>query len=1320
MTRRFENTRDRLERISEEDRARLRLRRIENDIEDLPGGNVFKVGTPANNQIAVWTSDGFIEGDPNFQWTDLFLQFANGLGINWIDGVTPEEFLIFETVAGGDTEVQILADMDGADGATSFTEESQNTASMTFVAGAELDTAQFNSGTASLLLDRATSDFASFPDISAFDMDTGDWTVEGFVRLLSLPAIGFTSDPGYCMASLWDDAGVKQFRYEIIRDGFGTRIKIAGDGYSEQGTVSGGIALNTWFHWAITRESGQIRAYFNGNHETGDFGGAPADMGGTAAPFRIGQSDGIGRTDFLDGWIDDVRYTVGTARYTGTGSYVVPTTPFPPSVAPGAGGFSVGNVGFNTNILGLITNIQSPATDIDGTLNVDGAVDFGLTLDVVGAVDFDSTLNVDGTATVAQLIIAPLVINEPILKWIDDNGAADNKAWRTIVDAAGLTWSLQTANDADSFFADAMTATRTFGTVSNVTFPVPVFITDEMQFFDDNPCQFGTGFDISLIWDSTASALEVESASTNQTWVFRNGMHVVMTGVGNDETVDWHHDETDLNTVFVNTVDWNITGLTGGVVLGTGVDFTSDFFRTITAANGGLEANNLLTGAGFERVLTTADIATGGASLAAAYRFDTSIVEADPGNGDFRMDNATPASVTELFISSITDNGNDFDTILGLVSSGDQIYIQQDNDATKFILFNVTANVDNTGWWSIAGTIAASGTIFDSNAKCHILIIFGGSGAFGDVFKVGTPLDNQFGIWTGDGTIEGDTNFTFDSAASKYTVGVPIYLDDRPAALGSFAGQGQFWVRDDVQTAPMFTNSFGTDVLLAGISAGAATSRVAFFTNAFSIEGDANFTYGLGGNPEQLMVQVVTNTINEVGLLIIDSDSVLNPDGWQFCPGQGGLHDGTLILTHKPADTINNRDLTMIPGARPSFGFGVAIPANQSFASETAGALAYFMPQDVSGREETKISFVGEVGGTGHEGVFSIEGFAYGDSGLQFHRMAHFVIDADYTLHTDLFGTLQLGTLGAAAPVANGDNAAIGYSPANGLELTGQGTTNDFVIFDDTLQLALSKPTGSAGFRFHQRFSPTRFTEFKQDNTDFLITSEANVGDFLISGYGGLLDIASDLTVEGIRPSGTVEWDKGADIASATTLVLGADGNSFDVTGTTDIEAISAKPIGTIIVLTFDAVATMIHDATALDMSGDVDMVPEANDTLGMHCYDGTNWRELFRTDGQNVRVSGSIADTAMVRGNGGAKRVQDTGNLIGDDDEIIMAGLIQLQTFTDTQLNDITDGVNTGGSKVQGAMAYNTTQDVPVWAVGAADGSVWVDGAGTTVNTPV
>lgn len=39
----------------------------------------------------------------------------------------------------------------------------------------------------------------------------------------------------------------------------------------------------------------------------------------------------------------------------------------------------------------------------------------------------------------------------------------------------------------------------------------------------------------------------------------------------------------------------------------------------------------------------------------------------------------------------------------------------------------------------------------------------------GDVSKVGTPVDNQIGVWTGDGTLEGDANLTFDTTTDTLT-----------------------------------------------------------------------------------------------------------------------------------------------------------------------------------------------------------------------------------------------------------------------------------------------------------------------------------------------------------------------------------------------------------------------------------------------------------------------------------------------------------------------------------------------------------------------
>jgi hypothetical protein len=62
------------------------------------------------------------------------------------------------------------------------------------------------------------------------------------------------------------------------------------------------------------------------------------------------------------------------------------------------------------------------------------------------------------------------------------------------------------------------------------------------------------------------------------------------------------------------------------------------------------------------------------------------------------------------------------------------------------------------GQGSFGGTVANYLAV-DANGN---VIEAAGTGGGGDVYKVGTPVNNQLGVWTGDGTIEGDADLTFD------------------------------------------------------------------------------------------------------------------------------------------------------------------------------------------------------------------------------------------------------------------------------------------------------------------------------------------------------------------------------------------------------------------------------------------------------------------------------------------------------------------------------------------------------------------------------
>ena len=112
------------------------------------------------------------------------------------------------------------------------------------------------------------------------------------------------------------------------------------------------------------------------------------------------------------------------------------------------------------------------------------------------------------------------------------------------------------------------------------------------------------------------------------------------------------------------------------------------------------------------------------APLTGEWQYDNTTTQADPGNGNFRTDNNTSASVTELYISDETKPGTDAGNILAAVASGDQIYLQNKEDANEFIVFDVTANIDQTGWHEIQGSVNASGGNFTDGKEFLITVLF--------------------------------------------------------------------------------------------------------------------------------------------------------------------------------------------------------------------------------------------------------------------------------------------------------------------------------------------------------------------------------------------------------------------------------------------------------------------------------------------------------------------------------------------------------------------------------------------------------------------
>ena len=112
------------------------------------------------------------------------------------------------------------------------------------------------------------------------------------------------------------------------------------------------------------------------------------------------------------------------------------------------------------------------------------------------------------------------------------------------------------------------------------------------------------------------------------------------------------------------------------------------------------------------------------APLTGQWQFDNTTTMADPGAGNFRNNNATIGSVTSIAVADETKPGTDASNILAALASGDQLYIQNQEDASEFLVFNITGTTDNTTWWQIDGTVNASGANFTDGKEFLLTFLF--------------------------------------------------------------------------------------------------------------------------------------------------------------------------------------------------------------------------------------------------------------------------------------------------------------------------------------------------------------------------------------------------------------------------------------------------------------------------------------------------------------------------------------------------------------------------------------------------------------------
>jgi hypothetical protein len=182
------------------------------------------------------------------------------------------------------------------------------------VGNAQISTSVKKYGTGSMLFDGA-GDYLTVPSTPNLAFQ-GNFTVEAWLYLTSYP-----SSANAMYVCDFRNGSTSNFGFGVIGSaGVAKPYAFVGSGpVDATGTTS--LSLNTWYHIAMVRSGSTVTYYLNGVSD---------------ATFSTSFSQGVtgmtigarytGATEYVAGYIDDLRITKGVARY--TANFTAPTTAF--------------------------------------------------------------------------------------------------------------------------------------------------------------------------------------------------------------------------------------------------------------------------------------------------------------------------------------------------------------------------------------------------------------------------------------------------------------------------------------------------------------------------------------------------------------------------------------------------------------------------------------------------------------------------------------------------------------------------------------------------------------------------------------------------------------------------------------------------------------------------------------------------------------------------------------------------------------------------------------------------------------------------------
>lgn len=220
--------------------------------------------------------------------------------------------------------VELLVSFDGTDGATSATDDSHRSRTVTLGGGAELtdDESLFGSTTVAAVLGSG-----QYIETENINLGAQSFCIEGWVKFRNFPSSGTACR----IFAQWGTTGNNSYRLSID-SGLGTQrirffISTNGQGTGDQTVVDADPSVlsdGEWHHIAVERVHSTVRLYIDGEiaDENTSFTDSIFDI---SAALRLGSA--VSSPGVFDGYFAEWRFTRGWWRY--NGAFTPPAGPFP-------------------------------------------------------------------------------------------------------------------------------------------------------------------------------------------------------------------------------------------------------------------------------------------------------------------------------------------------------------------------------------------------------------------------------------------------------------------------------------------------------------------------------------------------------------------------------------------------------------------------------------------------------------------------------------------------------------------------------------------------------------------------------------------------------------------------------------------------------------------------------------------------------------------------------------------------------------------------------------------------------------------------------